>query len=67
MTMSDHERMMQMINGYWVSQIVSAAAAYSLADLFADGPATAEEIAQKARTVQRRRSGCSGRAPHSDW
>lgn len=43
---SDIERMMQMITGYWVTQIVNAAATYSFADHLAKGPATAEVIAR---------------------
>jgi hypothetical protein len=43
---SDTNRMMQMISGYWVTQIVHAAATFSLADHLAKGPATAEEIAR---------------------
>jgi hypothetical protein len=32
MTLSDNDRMMEMINGYWITQIVNAAATYALAD-----------------------------------
>lgn len=48
MTLSDNDRMMQMINGYWVTQIVNAAATYALADHLAEGPATAAQIAEMA-------------------
>jgi hypothetical protein len=41
----DTERMMQMITGYWVTQVVHAAAAFSIADHLASAPATAKEIA----------------------
>jgi hypothetical protein len=41
------ERMLQMINGYWVSQIVRAAATFSIAEELAGGPATAAEIAKR--------------------
>jgi hypothetical protein len=41
----DTDRMMQMITGYWITQIVHAAAAFSLAGQLANGPATAEDIA----------------------
>jgi O-methyltransferase domain/Dimerisation domain len=44
-TPTDIDRMMRMITGHWVTQIVHAAATYSLADHFAKGPATAAEIA----------------------
>ena len=43
---SDTDRMMQMITGYWVTQIVHAAATFSFADHLAKGGATAEEIAR---------------------
>ena len=49
-TDSDSERMMQMITGYWVTQIVRAAAIYSVADHLANGPATAAEIARAEGT-----------------
>jgi len=39
------ERMIQMITGYWVTQTVHAAAAFSLADHLAKAPATAADIA----------------------
>jgi hypothetical protein len=39
------DRMMQMITGHWVAQMIHAAAAYSLADHVAKGPANAAEIA----------------------
>lgn len=42
---TDTDRMMQMITGYWVTQVVHAAAIYSFADHLAKGPATAAEIA----------------------
>src|SRR6516165_1674716 len=46
---SDTDRMMQMITGYWVTQIVHAAATFSFADHLA-GAATAEEIARAEGT-----------------
>jgi hypothetical protein len=39
-----------MINGYWITQIVNAAATYALADHLARGPAAAAEIAEMANT-----------------
>src|SRR5258707_7343283 len=42
---NDTERMMQMITGYWVTQVVRAAAALSIADHLATVPVTAEDIA----------------------
>jgi hypothetical protein len=42
--------MMEMINGYWITQIVNAAATYALADHLAKGPAAAAEIAEMANT-----------------
>jgi hypothetical protein len=50
MTLSDNDRMMEMINGYWITQIVNAAATYALADHLARGPAAAAEIAEMANT-----------------
>jgi hypothetical protein len=47
---TDTDRMMQMITAYWVTQIVHAAAVYSLADHFSNGPATAEDIAHAEGT-----------------
>jgi hypothetical protein len=50
MTLSDNDGMMEMINGYWITQIVNAAATYALADHLARGPAAAAEIAEMANT-----------------
>jgi hypothetical protein len=47
---SDTDRMMEMITGYWVTQIVHAAATFSFADHLAKGAATAEDIARAERT-----------------
>jgi SAM-dependent methyltransferase len=44
-TDKDFERMMQMLTGFFVTQIASAVATYSIADHLAKGPATAEKIA----------------------
>ncbi|WP_433556085.1 methyltransferase [Pseudonocardia xinjiangensis] len=41
--------MLQMITGYWVTQILRAAADLSVTDHVADGAATAEEVAARAR------------------
>lgn len=41
-------RMMSMITGYWVTQIVHALAELSVADHLADGPLTAQELAGRA-------------------
>jgi hypothetical protein len=45
MNHNDADRMMQMITGYWVTQVVHAAATFSIADHLAKAPATAEDIA----------------------
>jgi hypothetical protein len=50
MNLNNSDRMMQMITGYWVTQIVRAAARYSLADHLANGPATASDIARAEST-----------------
>ena len=47
---SDTDRMMQMIFGYWVTQIVHAAATFSFADHLAKGAKTAEDIAMAEGT-----------------
>jgi hypothetical protein len=44
------ERMMQMILGYSVTQIVHAVAQFSIADELAKGPATAAEVAERCAT-----------------
>jgi hypothetical protein len=41
----DHERMMGMVTGFWVTQMVRAAALYNLADHLAAGTDTADAIA----------------------
>jgi len=48
MNQTDADRMMQMITGYWVTQVVHAAATFSIADHLAK--ATAEDIADAERT-----------------
>jgi hypothetical protein len=45
-TDKDFERMMQMLTGFFVTQIAGAVATYSIADHLAKGPATAERIAK---------------------
>src|SRR5258708_37390490 len=44
-TDKDFERMMQMLTGFFVTQIAGAVATYSIADHLAKRPATAEQIA----------------------
>jgi O-methyltransferase domain len=43
-TDKDFERMMQMLTGFFVTQIAGVVATYSIADHLAKGPATAEQI-----------------------
>jgi O-methyltransferase domain len=45
-TDKDFEKMMQMLTGYFLTQITGAVATYSIADHLANGPATAEEISK---------------------
>ena len=45
-TDNDFKQMMQMLNGFIVTQITGAVATYSIADHLAKGPATAEQIAK---------------------
>ncbi|WP_204358541.1 methyltransferase [Streptosporangium sp. 'caverna'] len=44
--MADYERMMSMVTGFWVSQVIRAAAVFNIAAHVADGRTTAEEIAK---------------------
>jgi hypothetical protein len=44
-TAKDFEQMMQMLTGFFVTQIAGAVATYSIADHLAKGPATAGQIA----------------------
>jgi len=50
MKQNDADRMMQMITGYWVTQVVHAAARFSIADHLAKAPATADDIANTEGT-----------------
>ena len=45
-TDKDFEQMLQMLSGFFVTQITNAVAAYSIADHLAKGPATAEQISK---------------------
>jgi hypothetical protein len=45
-TGQDFEQMMQMLTGFFVTQIAGAVVNYSIADHLAKGPATADEIAE---------------------
>ena len=47
---NDPDRIMQMIIGYWVTQVVHAAATFSIADHLAKTPATANDIADAEGT-----------------
>lgn len=47
------DQMARMITGYWISQIVQVAATLGIADLLADGPRTAEELARTTGTHAR--------------
>jgi hypothetical protein len=51
--LSPQDRMAGMITGYWVSQMVHVAAKLGLADLLADVPKTADELAQATGTHAR--------------
>lgn len=50
---SPQDQMARMITGYWVSQMVHAAAQLRLADRVAGGPRTAEELARSTGTHAR--------------
>jgi hypothetical protein len=47
---SPHQQLDQMINGYWISQAIYAAAKFGIADLLKDGPKTAGELAGATST-----------------
>src|SRR6516162_2593917 len=47
---STHQRLDQMITGYWISQAIYAAAKFGIADLLKDGPKTAGELAGATST-----------------
>jgi O-methyltransferase domain len=47
-TDKDFEQMMEMLTGFWVTQIAGALATYSIADHLAKGPASAKEISKTA-------------------
>jgi hypothetical protein len=42
----DYQRMMSMVTGFWVTQIVRAAALYNLAEHLAAGTSTPEAVAE---------------------
>jgi O-methyltransferase domain/Dimerisation domain len=50
MISTEARTMTRMINGFWMTQIVGALANFSVADRLAQGPATADEIADGAGT-----------------
>ena len=66
-TDKDFERMMQMLSGFWVTQIAGAVAGYSIADHFAKGPATAEQIAELEGIDAIATFVCCAHARHLDW
>src|SRR5579872_5239140 len=47
---SAHQRLDQMITGYWISQAIYAAAKFEIADHLKDGPRTARELAHATST-----------------
>ena len=44
------ELLVQMINGYWISQMIRAAVSLGIADLVADGPKSSAELAKTTGT-----------------
>src|SRR5512143_1857421 len=44
------QTLMQMINGYWSSQMICVAARLGIADLVADGPKSSAELAETTGT-----------------
>jgi hypothetical protein len=45
-----NQRIMQMLTGHWISQLIHAAAVLGLADLVEAGPKNSQELAQATRT-----------------
>ena len=45
--------LLRLINGYWISQAISVAAALRIADLLKKGPRTSEDLAQATGTHAR--------------
>jgi hypothetical protein len=48
---STYRQLDQMINGYWISQAIYAAAKFGIADRLRDGPKTAAELAAATSTI----------------
>ena len=48
--MSPHLRMRDLITGYWMTQIICAAAKLGIADLLRDGPRSADDLAAATKT-----------------
>jgi hypothetical protein len=65
--LADVAQMWSMITGFWVSQLVGAAARLSLADHLASGPAHAESSPCVRRPIPARWLGCSGHALRWAW
>ena len=47
---SPHQKLDQMISGYWISQAIYAAAKFGIADHLKDGPKSVEELAGATST-----------------
>ncbi len=61
------EQMMQMLTGFFVTQIAGAVASYSIADHLAKGPATAEQISAIEGIDSIAPSACYALVPHLGW
>ena len=48
---STHHQLGQMIDGYWITQAICAAARFGIADRLRDGPKTAAELAEATSTL----------------
>ena len=62
---SPREQVMQMIQGYWVSQICGTTARLALVDQLHDGPRTVSELASLTSTDRTGWAGCCEPAPQS--
>ncbi len=49
--LSTHHQLGQMIDGYWITQAICAAARFGIADRLRDGPKTAAELAEATSTL----------------
>jgi hypothetical protein len=66
-TGKDFGRMMEMLMGFFTTQIAAALANYSIADHLAKGSALQMRLRRRNRSIRKLLSGYSGLVPRSDW